>query len=181
MGDQQMRGMIPAIIPGVVIDPGEGKVSTAGPSTTVFKLTGDQTDGQITLIEQSTEPGVLIPPHVHQRFDEITYVLTGELTFELGSDVMRAPAGSVVFRPRGVRHAFWNSGDEPARVIEVYCPAGHERLFEGLAKLQAEGSLELPRVLELGYACDTEYDLEHAAELAARYNLRMPGPPPPTT
>ena len=42
------------------------------------------------------------------------------------------PPGTLV-KPRGIPHAMWNTGPEPARVLEVLSPGGLEDYFEELA------------------------------------------------
>ena len=44
-----------------------------------------------------------------------------------GDEVLEATPGELVFKPRGVPHAFWNATDEPARFLEIIAPAGFER------------------------------------------------------
>jgi hypothetical protein len=63
----------------------------------------------------------------------------------------------LVFKPRGVAHAFWNAGERPARLLELISPAGFEGYFEEAAALFASGSP----------------DPERAAELMQRYRLQM--------
>jgi len=42
----------------------------------LIKLYGEETNGAISIIEQPFEPGLLLPPHVHQN-DVWLYVLAG--------------------------------------------------------------------------------------------------------
>ena len=44
----------------------------------LIKLYGEETNGTISIIEQPFEPGLLLPPHVHQN-DVWLYVLEGEM------------------------------------------------------------------------------------------------------
>jgi len=46
---------------------------------------------------------------------------------QIGDEVIEAGPGDLVLKPRGVRHAFWNPGDEPARVLEIISPATGSR------------------------------------------------------
>jgi hypothetical protein len=46
-----------------------------------------------------------------------------------GTRSASADRGDLVFKPRGVPHAFWNAGDAPARALEIISPAGFERYF----------------------------------------------------
>ena len=68
-----------------------------------------------------TQP--VAPLHVHHRDDEAWYVLEGTLGFRLGEREVEARAGSGVFAPRGVAHAYWNAGPGPARYLLVMTPA----------------------------------------------------------
>jgi hypothetical protein len=47
--------------------------------------------------------------------------------------VVDAAAGASLVKPRGIPHAMWNAGAEPARVLEVLSPGGLEDYFEELA------------------------------------------------
>jgi hypothetical protein len=49
-----------------------------------------------TIIEAGIPPGEMIPPHIHTHEDECTVVLEGELTFDVGSEIVVAPVGSYV-------------------------------------------------------------------------------------
>lgn len=159
---------------GVVIRPADTQFSYSGPSTVLAKLVGAQTGGIVFSQTGSLDPGVLIPPHTHSREDEIGYVLDGELTIELGDEILQAPAGSVVWRPRGQRHAFWNATDKVAHYFEVITPADVEGYFQGLARLLAAGSLRMEDVLDVARAHGVEFDMQHAGELISRFNLRPP-------
>jgi hypothetical protein len=47
--------------------------------------------------------------------------------------VAEAEAGASMAKPRGIPHAMWNVGAEPARVLELLSPGGLEDYFEELA------------------------------------------------
>jgi uncharacterized cupin superfamily protein len=64
-------------------------------------------------------------------------VLEGRVGVQLGDDNLVAGPGDLVVKPRGVPHAFWNAGDEPARVLEMISPAGFEDYFREMAPLLA--------------------------------------------
>jgi hypothetical protein len=73
--------------------------------------------------------------HTHRNEDEYTYVLVGEIGVQVGDEVRVARPGDLVFKPRGVPHAFWNAGAAPARALEIISPAGFERYFAEIAPL----------------------------------------------
>ena len=123
----------------VSVGPGEGTIvrgPVGGPLT--FKVRGEQTDGRLTALENLIPPGEGPPLHRHANEDETWQVLEGELRFRLGDDIRRAPAGTFVFVPRGVPHCFQNAGNDPARILVIFTPAGMERFFDRFATLPEE-------------------------------------------
>src|SRR4029453_8322550 len=77
------------------------------------------------------------PLHSHHNEDEHSYVLQGRFGIQLGDELLEAGPGDLLFKPRAVAHAFWNAGDEPARLLELISPAGFEHYFRELAPLLA--------------------------------------------
>ena len=101
-----------------------------------FMVSGAQTGGRFALVEHPIRPKALAAPlHTHADEDEISYVLEGEVGMQIGDRELRAGPGTLVFKPRGVPHAFWNPGEAPARMLELISPAGFERYFEEAADL----------------------------------------------
>jgi uncharacterized cupin superfamily protein len=70
----------------------------------------------------------MIPPHTYTREDECSFVLEGEMKCYVGGELVLARQGSYVIKPRGVPHAFYNSGAVTVRVMEILTPGGG---FEG--------------------------------------------------
>jgi mannose-6-phosphate isomerase-like protein (cupin superfamily) len=139
------------------VAPGSG--ARLGPGIT-WKVSGVATHGSVSLFEGTLPPGVVVPPHLHEREDECTHVLEGELVFRVGEREFAASAGAHVVKPRGVHHAFWNVGSSPARVLEIIAPATLDGYFCELTGLQA---------------CVDMDDLERRAAtdaLQARYGIR---------
>lgn len=110
-----------------------------------FLVSGEQTGGQVALVEHPIEPRSLAAPmHTHEREDEFSYVIEGLVGVQIGDRVEIAMPGTVVFKPRGIPHAFWNAGNTVARVVELITPAGFENYFEEMAALLAEADGALP-------------------------------------
>ena len=100
-------------------------------------LRGEQSDGQVSMIESVMPAGANGPPlHTHD-FDEAFYVLDGELTFQLDDELITAGTGALAFAARGVPHTLANRGAAPARFLIVCTPAGFEREFARRAARQA--------------------------------------------
>ncbi len=164
----------------------EGQVvidSRAGGLGVITKLPGAAAAGAFCAIEHPLEPLALgSPRHTHHDEDEMSFVLEGEVMVEVGGEVYRATAGDLIFKPRGIPHAFWNPGLQRARILEIIAPAAFEGYFEELGALLAAGGPPDPaRLAEIAAKYDLEMDRDSVAELAERYHLRLGPPPKPAT
>ena len=120
----------------IVLSPDEGEMVVMGGLGARLMIESAQSGGGFALVEHPIGPRVLAAPlHTHEREDEYTYVLEGEVGVQVGEEVRVARPGDLVFKPRGVPHAFWNAGDEPARALEIISPAGFEGYFAEIAPL----------------------------------------------
>lgn len=159
----------------VLVTPPEGKAMTAGGSGTTFKLYADDTGGPVSVVEHPIDPGVLVPPHIHSREDQISYVIEGEVEMLVRNEVYHCAEGAYLFKPRGVRHTFWNAGAEPARLIEISTPGGVERYMEELFAMLGAGQPDPERLQRLaaGYGITLLPSL--GQQLAAEHGLRVMG------
>src|SRR5437870_1816686 len=113
----------PAGRPRAAVWPGEGeRLAMSTGVGVVYKIAGEETGGAFAVVEHPVAPGAFVPPHTHAREDELSYVLTGEIGVMVVDQELAAPAGTYVFKPRGVPHAFWNAGSAPARILELIWP-----------------------------------------------------------
>ena len=100
-------------------------------------LRGEQSGGEIAIMDNVVGAGFFGPPLHHHEFDETFYVLEGELTFRLKDELFTRKQGELAFAPRGVPHTFANPGDADARTLIVCTPAGFERYFDRMAAREA--------------------------------------------
>ncbi len=126
----------------------EGKTINVIGDLQTFKLTGKDTNGLFTLIEEENEPGTGIPPHVHENEDEVFKVVEGEMELTVGEKTTILKAGDLAFGPRGIPHSWKIIGDSKAKVILSVFPAGIEDMFEELGKLPP-GPPDFPKVAEI--------------------------------
>jgi len=126
---------------------------------TRFVVTAEQTGGTLAIVEHDLGPRSLgAPTHTHEREDEISHVISGRLGAQIGDEVVEAGPGDLVRKPRGVPHAFWNAGDEEARLLELISPAGFAQFFADASPiLMADGPPDIPAL----------------AAVQARYGLTM--------
>jgi uncharacterized cupin superfamily protein len=103
------------------IPPDHGHSIQMGGIGVVCKLSGSQTGGAFSIVEHPMAPGTKRAPlHTHSNEDELSYILEGEVNILRGEELIRAAAGSYVFKPRGVPHAFWNASDKTANIGNHY-------------------------------------------------------------
>lgn len=141
-----------------------------------FVIDGEATGGAFSLVEHLLPPRALgAPLHMHRNEDEYSYVLEGRIGLELGDEVLEAGPGDLVSKPRGVPHAFWNAGDEPARLLELISPAGFESYFRELAPLLAAPERDEAAIGEVVARYDLDIDFGTIPVLAERHGLRLEG------
>jgi quercetin dioxygenase-like cupin family protein len=139
-----------------------------------YLLRGDETGGRFALIEHTIPPRALAAPvHTHQDEDEYSLVLAGRVGVEIGDEVVEAGPGDLVRKPRGVPHAFWNAGDEEARLLELISPAGFEGYFAEISPiLEAAGPPDLEALGAVQARHRLTMDLGSMARLVADHGLR---------
>jgi len=84
-----------------------------------------------------------------------------------------AGPGELVFKPRGVAHAFWNAGDEPARLLEIISPPGFENYFRELAPLLAAAERDEEAIGEVVKRYELDIDFDTIPTLAETHGLRL--------
>ena len=116
----------------------------------------------------------MIPPHTHAREDECAFVLEGELTLDVGGEVVVAPVGSFVVKPRGVYHAVCNTGTEPVRFLEFHTPGEFENYYDEYEQIVESAMDEDERLkarTELGERYGVSWHDERIPEAMARFGI----------
>jgi quercetin dioxygenase-like cupin family protein len=139
-----------------------------------FRLGGEETGGQLAIVEHPFPPGALVPPHIHTREDEFSIVTAGAIGFRSGSDEVVLEAGGYISKPRGELHTMWNAGPVEARMIEIITPAGFERFFVELADLFEAGAPDPDVIGPLAASYGLYFDPTWVPELMTTYNLNSP-------
>jgi quercetin dioxygenase-like cupin family protein len=164
-----------------VIQPGAGEERSLGTIGVVFKLFGEQTNGQVSIVEHPFPVGACVPPHLHTKEDEYSIVTEGKIGFRSGDREVVLDAGGYITKPRGEAHAMWNASDVPARMIEVISPAGFEHFFWAFGEAVATGGPPDPAFMA---ALAAEHGLEFPPvpwldDVVSRYGLTPPPTPRP--
>lgn len=147
---------------------GVGRMLWVLDSLITFKLTGEDTGGEMTLMDSLIMPHTGPPPHVHEREDETFYILEGEFEILAGGETIHAPAGSVVYGPRGIVHTYRNIGDEVGRFLTMITPSGFENFFSEIGEPATDPTTPPPITPE---------KIETLIATAPKYGLAFPPPP----
>jgi quercetin dioxygenase-like cupin family protein len=122
--------------PAMVVAAAEGRTMNVLGHAVTLKLTRDETNGDYYTFELITPPGLGIPPHVHEREDEVIYVVEGEFAIWLAGETFTATAGATIHFPRHTPHGFQNSGASPGKTLWTVMPGTNfEPFFEQLGAL----------------------------------------------
>ena len=163
----------------LVLAPDDGESVQIGSMGVRFMIDGERSGGGFSLVEHPIAPRALAAPmHVHEHEDEYSYILEGEVGVQVGDEVLVGRPGDLIFKPRGVWHAFWNASDAPARLLEIISPAGFERYFEELAPLRnREEGPDFEAMGRLQERYGLRMDFESIGRLSAEHGLAAPGSP----
>src|SRR4051812_28395500 len=161
----------------LVLGPADGDQVQIGPMGVRFMIGSEEAGGGFSVVEHPIAPRSLAAPtHTHRHEDEYSYVLEGEVGVQVGDEVRVAKPGELVFKPRGVPHAFWNPGDRPARLLEIISPGGFERYFEEIGPLfPADGPPDFEALAAVQARYGLTMDFASTPRLIEEHGLQMPG------
>ncbi len=58
----------------LVVEPGAGAKTKFGGIGVDFKIWGEQTGGAFSIVEHPIDPRAVVPPHIHTKEDEFSYL-----------------------------------------------------------------------------------------------------------
>lgn len=158
------------IVPFVRSEDGGKAIWFLGALATI-KADGSQTSDAYELQEQIVAPGREPPPHIHHGQDEAFYILEGDLTIMCGDRTWSVTAGSFVFLPKGIKHAFKIEGSMPARMLIITSPAGSSGF---VSFVQDMGETASKRTLP----AETLPDMQKLQALSKKHNIELLIPVP---
>src|SRR6516225_6052501 len=123
----------------IVVPPDSGEELNIAGSLNFHKIKSKDTNGVFSVMEFVTPPGKGVALHVHEREDELVYLLDGEIEVTLGDQKMKAVPGVMALLPRGIPHGFTNIGSKPSRLLDTILPGLFDNSFVELAALYAAG------------------------------------------
>jgi mannose-6-phosphate isomerase-like protein (cupin superfamily) len=126
--------------------------------------TGAETDGRHDLVDCVLPAGSMTPLHLHTRYEERVYVISGSLTVWIGPDRLTVGPGEYYRIPLDVPHTV-QAGSEDTRALLISSPAGFAEL---VARAGTPAHLATP---------DTEPDLERFTAVSTGLGDVTLGPP----
>jgi quercetin dioxygenase-like cupin family protein len=160
-------------LPAGAFDLGEGK-PMPNESHFLYKVTNDDSGGRFALLQGGLGPRMLIPPHVHEREDEMTIVIKGRLGARVGEQEYEIGPGGVLLKPRRIPHAMWNPTDEPQVLLEYITPGAYTAFFEETAAMGgfSAGHESIERLAEK-YGQHWITDATWLPDVVERFHLRF--------
>ena len=125
-----------------------------------FKVLSKDTEGDLAVMTSSNNPNSTGPPlHIPPDFDEMFYMIKGEVKFKVGEEIFLLKVGDTMFIPRNVPHCFTVISETPATFLIIAQPAAMlEDFFRAYAKVE-------------------HMTPETAGRLMAEHNMKVVGPP----
>jgi quercetin dioxygenase-like cupin family protein len=126
--------------------------------------TAAETEGRHDLVDSVLPAGSITPLHLHTRYEERLYVVSGSLTVWAGPDKLTLRPGDYHHIPTNVPHAV-QAGSEDTHALNITSPAGFAEL---VARAGTPAHLATP---------DAEADLELFMAVTAELGDVVLGPP----
>lgn len=77
----------------------------------------------VICVLNTIEPEMQAAPHVHETFDQLAFILSGQAVYHIGDVGHEVGPGAVMLIPAGVPHFIEPNGDEPIENLDVFAPA----------------------------------------------------------
>lgn len=136
---------------GLVVEPGSGESLPGLEVRNTIKVPHAATGGAFAAFEETTQPGLGPPVHVHTDQWEYFRVLDGEFEFLIGEMRYRAGVGSVAVVPPNTRHGFRNVADSDSTLEFIVTPGGEiDEYFRRLTRLLEAGETDQEALDALG-------------------------------
>lgn len=106
------------------VNPSE-EIIWIGPLGIRFLLSGDDTNGSVSVFEVTVPAGqkLAAPAHKNDAYEETLYGIKGVLTWTINGNAIEVGPGQAVCIPRGAVHRFDNFGTEDAKQLSIVTPA----------------------------------------------------------
>jgi quercetin dioxygenase-like cupin family protein len=139
-----------------------------GPLAIRFLLTGDDTNGSVSVFEVMVPAGqkLAAPAHKNDAYEETLYGIKGVSTWTIDGQAIEVGPGQALCIPRGAVHRFDNFGTEDAKQLAIVTPA-----IMGPAYFREASEL-------VNAAAGSPPKTSKMVEVFRRHGMTIAGPPP---
>lgn len=94
------------------------------PPRTSWILISEKTVGakNLAMGVNETDPGGMVPDHVHEKEEEVMFFLSGEGKFVTEDEEISLEPGIAIYNPPGKTHKIINTGNEVLKFVWIYSP-----------------------------------------------------------
>ena len=152
--------------PATVVNPSEEAIKV-GPIGIRFLLTGDDSNGSMSVFELFVPAGHKLPAPAHKNdaYEETLYGIEGVLTWTVDGTPVEVGPGQALCIPRGAVHRFDNLATKDAKQLVVISPA-----ILGPAYFRESAEV-------IGAAGGGSPDREKMIEVFRRHGMTVAAPP----
>ncbi len=93
-----------------------------------LERTAVRSDGAIVTLNWFRPGSPRVEPHNHP-FDQLSFIFSGTLIFEVDGEQIEAGPGTVLRIPPGAMHTAWPKGDDVVLNVDVFAPIRSDYLF----------------------------------------------------
>jgi quercetin dioxygenase-like cupin family protein len=136
------------------INPSEESIGI-GPLGVRFLLTGDDTNGSVSVFEVNVPAGekLAAPAHKNDAYEETLYGIEGVVTWTVDGQPIEVGPGQAICIPRGTVHRFDNFGSVDAKQLSIITPPimgpAYFRDAVEVIKAAAGGPPDVARMVEV--------------------------------
>jgi quercetin dioxygenase-like cupin family protein len=122
----------------------------------------EQTGGTFGLLHMEEKKGMEPPPHIHTREDEVYFIQSGAITYNVSGTRYECIAGDVMFLPRNCVHSF-EVITPTSEVLNLIMPGNFINYF-----------LEMSAIRDVPQAPLSTVFMEKLVATATKYGIRFP-------
>jgi quercetin dioxygenase-like cupin family protein len=149
------------------VNPSEETIGI-GPLGIRFLLTGEDTNGTVSVFEVRVPAGqkLAAPAHRNDAYEETLYGIEGVLTWTIDGKPVEVGPGQAVCIPRGAVHRFDNFGTKDAKQLSIISPP-----IMGPAYFREASEV-------VSAAAGGPPDVKRMVEVFRRHGMTIAAPPP---
>lgn len=101
-----------------------------------IKLSSRDTNGELSIVEDSLKPGFFLERHHHKIMTEVFYILEGEVEFIFDDETVLARAGDTITVPPKVWHAA--KCEQGGKMLTIFKQGHFDQYLERLSQMTEE-------------------------------------------